>query len=127
MFRDIRFRVTHLQWKPDVTVALLLLWGVLIIYLTSLPFDFSASRDLISSRLEGLRDNPLQGVNRRDVVSNILLFMPWGFLLGLWSARRGNTYAAAVIHAIVSASVLSASVELMQFFCRSARRRSSTS
>lgn len=116
MFRDIRFRVTHLRWKPDVTVALLLLWGVFIVYVTSLPFDFSASSDLIDSRLQGLWDNPLQGVYRRDVISNILLFMPWGFLLGMWGAQRGNAFAAALIQAALSASVLSTSVELIQFF-----------
>jgi VanZ family protein len=89
---------------------------VFIVYATTLPFDFSASSDLIKSRLQRLWDNPMQGAYRRDVISNILFFMPWGFLLGLWSAQRGNSFVAALIQAAFSASVLSTSVELIQLF-----------
>ena len=27
-----------------------------------------------------------------DVFSNVLLFMPWGFLLAIWRAGRGSSY-----------------------------------
>ncbi len=98
---------------------MLVLWGLFIIYGTTLPFDFSASGEQVRERLQSLAAYPWHFGSKTDVVSNVLLFMPWGFLLAIWRARRGTSFVAALILALLSAALLSASVELAQLFCPS--------
>ena len=103
------------RWWPNLALVLLLLWGLFIVYATMLPFDFSASGELIQSRLRRLWQRPLRGGGGSwsDVVSNVLLFMPWGFLLAVWLAGRGGRYLAVVTVALLSGALLSGTVELV--------------
>ena len=89
-------RVTIPLAARHLAVTLLVLWGLFIVYGTMLPFDFSASTELIHSRLERLRERPLRGLGGSwaDVYSNVLFFMPWGFLLAIWRAGRGRGLVA---------------------------------
>ena len=70
--------------------SLLLVWALFIVYATMLPFDFSANGDLIRWRLHRLWERPLRGGGGswHDVYSNVLLFVPWGLLLGVCLAGR---------------------------------------
>ena len=61
VFRRIRLRLAQSQWRPDPALVLLVLWGLFIVYATMLPFDFSASGELIQSRLRRLWERPLRG------------------------------------------------------------------
>jgi VanZ family protein len=115
-FHLIWFRFTQSKWRPSLALALLLLWGLFIIYATMLPFDFSASGDLIVKRLWRLWEHPLKGGSWADVTSNVLLFIPWGLVLGVWLAGRGTSYLASLALAVSSAALLSGSVELLQLF-----------
>ena len=54
-----------------------------------------------------------------DVVSNVLLFMPWGFLLAVWLAGRGRRYVAVLTLALLSGAFLSGTVEFVQLFAPS--------
>ncbi|NPB08762.1 MAG: VanZ family protein [Thermodesulfobacteria bacterium] len=89
-------------------------WGVLlsvlvIVYLTLYPFHFSAtpssfdwSLPLLSSKHHSLF----------DLASNVLLFVPFGFFLGLaWGPGLSTLVRAAVL-----ALLLSGSVEVVQLF-----------
>jgi len=118
VFKQIRFRVTQSESRPNPVLVLLLLWGLFIVYGTLLPFDFSASGELIETRLRRLWESPLRGGggSRSDVVSNVLLFMPWGFLLAVWLAVRGRHYVAVLTMALVSGALLSGTVEFVQLF-----------
>ncbi len=119
IFDFIRFRLARSRWRPSPAVVMLVLWGLFIIYGTTLPFDFSASGEQVRERLQRLAAHPWHIGSKTDVVSNVLLFMPWGFLLAIWRARRGTSFVAALILALLSAALLSASVELAQLFCPS--------
>ena len=101
-----------------LAVILLVLWGLFIVYGTMLPFDFSASGDLIQSRLQRLWERPLRGLGGSwaDVYSNIAFFMPWGFLLAIWRVGRGSSWWATLVLAMVSGACLSGSVEFVQLF-----------
>ena len=96
-----------------------MLWGLFIVYGTTLPFDFSVSGEQVQERLQHLREHPWQIGSRTDVISNVLLFMPWGFLLAIWRASRGASFAAVLILALTSGALLSGCVELAQLYAPS--------
>ncbi len=112
----IRFRAAQLRWRPDLALVLLVLWGLFIAYATMLPFDFSASREHVVATLRRLWYRPLKGGSWHDVYSNVLLFVPWGLLLGVWRAGRGTGYVLAMILALLTGGLLSGSVEISQLF-----------
>ena len=117
----VRLRVAQLQWRPNSALVLLLLWGLFIVYATMLPFDFSASGALIESRLRRLWERPLRGGGGSwaDVVSNVLLFVPWGLLLAVWLAGCGRQYPVVVTLALLSGALFSGTVEFVQLFAPS--------
>jgi VanZ family protein len=117
LFKQIRSRIAHSRWRPSLALVLLLLWVLFIIYATTLPFDFSASGEVVKARLRHLAARPLQGGRLlADVVSNVLLFMPLGFLLATWRAGRGGSFGATLILAVLSGLFLSGSVEAAQLY-----------
>jgi len=118
LFKLIRFRLAQSSRWANLAVILLLLWGLFIVYATMLPFDFSASGEVIQARLRGLWEHPLSG-SWHDVAGNVLLFMPWGFLLAVWLAGRRRRYVAVLTLALLSGAFLSGSVELVQLFAPS--------
>jgi VanZ family protein len=108
------------QWfyQQNLAFILLILWGLFILYGTLLPFDFSASSDLIERRLRQLWERPIRGVGGSwaDVYSNVAFFMPWGFLLAIWQEKRGSSWWRALVLAMLTGAYLSGSVEFVQLF-----------
>jgi glycopeptide antibiotics resistance protein len=120
LFKQIRLLLFHSRWRPSLTLVFLLLWVLFIIYATTLPFDFSASGDLVNSRLRRLVEHPLRGGRiTTDVVSNVLLFIPFGFLLAMWRDAHGASLRATLVLAVLSGAFLSGSVEVAQLFAPS--------
>jgi VanZ family protein len=115
----IRSPLAFRGWRPDPTAVLLVLWGLFIVYGTMLPFDFSASGEQVREKLGRLAEHPWRVGSRTDVISNVLLFMPWGFLLAIWRAGRKASFVAAVVLAVVTGAALSAAVEVGQLFAPS--------
>ena len=115
----IRFRLERLGWRPTPAVVWLALWGLFIAYATMLPFDFSASGEQVAARLRLLWEHPWSVRSRADAISNVLLFLPWGFLLAIGQAGRGKSLVATLSLALSSGAVLSGSVELTQLFAPS--------
>lgn len=107
IFDFIRYRRARSRWRPSPAVVMLVLWGLFIFYGTTLPFDFSASGEQVRERLQSLAADPWHIGSKTDVVSNVLLFMPWGFLLAIWRARSETSFVAALILALLSAALLS--------------------
>jgi glycopeptide antibiotics resistance protein len=107
-------RLAH--WRPNPALALLVLWGLFIVYATTLPFEFSTSIEMPQARLHRLWLRPLSGGSWPDVYSNILLFVPWGLLLAVWQAGRGTNYVATVALALLSGAIFSGIVEFLQLF-----------
>jgi glycopeptide antibiotics resistance protein len=117
LFKQIRSRLARSRERPSLAVVLLLLWVLFIIYATTLPFDFSATGDLVKERLHDLAEHPLHGARSvADVVSNVLLFVPLGFLLAIWRSGRGASFGATLVLAVVSGALLSGSVEFAQLY-----------
>ncbi len=90
VFKRFRQYAAQLQWQPNLAVALLVLWGLFIVYGTMLPFDFSASGELIQLRAAADVGASFTGSGRvvgRCVSAMSLLFMPWGFLAGRLAGR----------------------------------------
>jgi VanZ family protein len=104
------------RWRPNLALSLLLLWGLFIVYATTLPFEFSASVEMAQARLHRLWLRPLSGGSWPDVYSNIFLFLPWGLLLAIWQAGRGTNYVTTVAVALLSGAVFSGFVEFLQLF-----------
>ena len=117
-FNRFRIYAAQLQPQQNLAVTLLVLWGFFIVYGTMLPFDFSATGELIQWRLQRMWERPLRGLGGSwaDVYSNIAFFMPWGFLLATWRVGRGSSWWATLILAMVSGACLSGSVEFVQLF-----------
>jgi glycopeptide antibiotics resistance protein len=109
-------RIQTLRFKPSLTVVLLIFWSLFIVYGTTIPFDFSASRDQVVDKFVGLIHHPWYTFSRMDVISNNLLFVPWGALLSFWLANRRVSFAASLIAATLGGAALSASVEFLQLF-----------
>ncbi len=120
-WKRIEQRILQSKWLSDPVLWLLILWGLFIVYATLLPFNFSASRELVEQRLQRLRTAPLKGGSWADVYGNVLLFVPWGLLLAMALARRGMGFILAVAVAMCTGAFLSGTVELAQLFAPSAR------
>ena len=111
--------MTHIQIgrsRLRLPFLLLVLWGLFILYGTTIPFDFSASSARVGAKLQKVLEQPWQTASRMDIVSNILLFLPWGFLCSAWLADRGAGYAVSLIVASLTGMALSGFVEFLQLF-----------
>ncbi|MEK7727638.1 MAG: VanZ family protein, partial [candidate division KSB1 bacterium] len=107
----------------NLPLQLLLLYAVFIIYATIVPFAFDTPPESFSTKLETLLADPLQlqtsrGFSLTDVVSNVLLLLPFGMLLA--RARLQSRPSAKRMHVVLLATcvglLLSGLVEFIQFF-----------
>ena len=111
--------MTHIQIgrsRLRLPFVLLVLWGLFILYGTTIPFDLSASSARVAAKLQKVLEQPWQTASRMDIVSNVLLFLPWGFLCSVWLADRGTDYAVSLIVALLTGMALSGFVEFLQLF-----------
>jgi glycopeptide antibiotics resistance protein len=115
MFAKLRLLFAHLRWRSNPFIVLLILCGAFIIYGTLLPFEFSMNGERVEAGLQRIWEGPWLG-SRADLVSNLLLFMPWGFLVAAWRLSRGASYGAATVLALLSGALLSGFVECAQLF-----------
>jgi VanZ family protein len=116
MLTRIRLLAAHLRWRSNPLVVLLVLWGLFIVYGTMLPFEFSVHDEPIEASLRRIWERPWSSGSRVDAVSNVLLFMPWGFLLAAWRCKCGTGYRAATVLGLFSGFLLSGAVECAQLF-----------
>jgi VanZ like family len=116
MFITIRLLAAHLRWRSNPIVVLLVLSGLFILYGTLLPFQFSVNGEYVEASLRRIWEHPWHIGSRADLVSNVLLFMPWGFLLATWRSTCGSGFLAAMVLALLSGFLLSGAVEYAQLF-----------
>ena len=109
-------RIRRSNSGPGVDFALLVLWGLFIVYGTTIPFDFSAPSDRVVAKLNQALGHPWQSASRMDVVSNVLLFLPWGFLFSVWLVGRRTAYVPTLLGGSLSGLALSGFVEFLQLF-----------
>ena len=115
---DIDGRQTRRQRpvRPGVTVVLLVLCGLFIAYATLIPFEFGATRRQVAYKRSLFFALSLADASRADVISNVLLFVPWGGLMAVWLASRRVGLGLAGVAAAVSGCALSGLVETLQLF-----------
>jgi glycopeptide antibiotics resistance protein len=116
MFTRIRFQAARLVWQTNPAALLLVVWGLFIVYGTLLPFDLSESADSVHERMRRLWEQPWRPSSRTDLISNVLLFMPWGFLIAFWANSRGIHALTTLFVSILSAALFSGSVEFIQLY-----------
>jgi glycopeptide antibiotics resistance protein len=116
MLNRIRFQAARFAWRPNPVAILLAVWGLFIIYGTLLPFDLSEAADSVHERMRRLWEQPWRPSSRTDLISNVLLFMPWGFLISIWANGRGIRALSTLAAALLSAALLSGSVEFIQLY-----------
>jgi glycopeptide antibiotics resistance protein len=116
MFTRIRFQAARLVWRTNPDALLLVVWGFFIVHGTLLPFDLSLSADSVHERMRRLWEQPWRPSSRTDLISNVLLFIPWGFLIAFWANSRGIHALTTLFVSILSAVLFSGSVEFIQLY-----------
>ncbi len=116
--------------RRSVALRLLVLWGLFILYGTTLPFDLSPSWEGVVREWRDAHSVPWRAPDGGlpslpDAVANVLLFLPWGFLVGWEIRRRGGGSGRAMLLGAGSALAASLTVEFLQLFS-STRTTSST-
>ena len=93
-----------------------MVWGLFVVYGTTLPFDFSGNTDGLGPVWERTLYELKRGPSLPDVVTNVMLFIPWGALLAarLAVARRGALLA--ILAGVLSGALLSLAVEPAQLY-----------
>lgn len=98
-------------------------WFILVIYIiygTLIPFDFSFQLEDIVENIKRVDYLPFYTGKRRwfipDVISNILLFIPYGFLLYWWLQHKGIGKVKNKLICILSAFLFSSMIESLQLF-----------
>lgn len=89
------------------------IYGFLILYGSLYPFTGWRLPDEESIAL--LTDLTARHVSRSDAVTNLLAYMPLGFLVTVFFARKGNGTVVVVATTVIGC-LLSASVEVIQLF-----------
>lgn len=96
--------------------VLLVLWALFIVYGTMLPFNFSGDLATAGRKLRSVGDTLHAHASIADVVSNVLLFVPWGILFAWMLGNRGYSAVVTGIVATAGGVLLSGLVELAQLF-----------
>jgi glycopeptide antibiotics resistance protein len=110
----------HPAPRPRKSVARLL-WLLLtafVVYGTTIPFRFDIHRWSLEQMLHRVNWTPVGdnrgGMSLPDIVQNILLFIPWGFLGYISLIEKRSLWKQAVI--VLMGTALSATVEFLQIF-----------
>jgi len=105
--------------KSNLPRKLLLAYVAFIIYGTTIPFAFERDPNYLQEKFADFLGDPLrleqkQGFSLPDIVSNVLLFMPFGFLFSyaVSQPRFGRTLLGATLAGILASGF----VECLQFF-----------
>jgi VanZ family protein len=106
--------------------VLLIFWCCFIVYGSLIPFRFSADTDFVLSNLAKVQFFPFQAGSKNfsllDIVSNVLLFIPFGFLLsGSGLDILGRSWLQRVWTTGVLAFVFATLIEAGQLFAAGRR------
>jgi VanZ family protein len=108
--------------EKRVMRTLLILYCVFIVYGSFIPFKFSTDLKLAGENLSRIQVYPFQDGKKKfsipDVVSNVLLFAPFGFLFVSSSLRAtpDRSWGIAGMAGVGSALVFSTAIEIGQLF-----------
>jgi glycopeptide antibiotics resistance protein len=104
-------------------LQLLLLWGFFVLYGTTIPFDLTLDPNFGMQWRHAHKipwRNPDGGwPSLPDVVSNVLLFIPGGFLLALRRVNAGKGFCTTAAATGLGSLLVSLAVETLQLFSES--------
>ncbi|HDQ44804.1 MAG TPA: VanZ family protein [bacterium] len=109
----MRSKTPHILADNRSRIALFAIYLAYVLILTLKPFDFSAHW------IPLFLHNPageLFGVKVYDLINNVLLFMPLGFLLGVHFGRSRERRASLLIRVTLTGALLSMGIETAQIF-----------
>ena len=102
-----------------IVKTLLIFFTLFTVYNTLIPFNFTLGPGGLGEALSGvswgIKYFGKERISLTDVVGNVILFMPFGFLVALYLAMRGKQ-AAALISAVIASFALSLFIECAQLF-----------
>jgi len=104
--------------QKKIIKTLLILFTFFIIYNTLIPFKFNTDPSFIEHRLDTISIIPYHNLERSisltDLAGNIILFIPFGFLLYMYLTYQNKKHP--IIIAALAGAILSLSIELAQIF-----------
>jgi glycopeptide antibiotics resistance protein len=105
--------------KTNIEIVLIVVFALFIVYGTTIPFNFcgleSALKKMTTIAWKPFYTNTGVRASITDMVQNIMLFIPIGFLWGIFF-RRIKRIAPGCIIATLSGTLLSMMVESLQLF-----------
>jgi len=107
--------------RYKTSLLLLIICVLFILYGTTLPYDLTIDTQILNRNIRSIRWLPLlrpDGSRESipDIVSNLLLFLPLGALIGLitFQTQRKGFWWKALAGALVGSAILSGLVETIQ-------------
>lgn len=114
-------QTTRMPRRPTLPAKLLLAYALFIVYATTIPLAFSLNLEHFVAQFNAFAADPFQleathGVVLTDMVSNILLFLPFGFffLLARPEAALRAKRMRLVLQTTRASAALSGGVEFLQ-------------
>ena len=89
-------------------------FAVVITYGSIYPFDFQP-RYLDANTIQAFLQSCCQGINRGDILGNVVLFLPYGFL-GMVAAKEGAAQSRQIWLVCVIGGVLALALQVAQFY-----------
>ncbi|MCK4690956.1 MAG: VanZ family protein, partial [Desulfuromonadales bacterium] len=100
---------------PKSLTACTILYMALLIYASLMPYDFSAEIDykrVISHAWSHWPFNAKARISGSDIVSNLALYIPLGFLIASVYRHKSSRFLPAFVTTVLAATLLSLSIEL---------------
>jgi VanZ family protein len=109
---------TNSHATRQITTILIVIYGGLLLYASLMPYDFTPETDFKQLWQDDFWDhwpfNTRARISGADLVGNIALYIPWGFLIASRLRISLSGYILPLCIATLSCSLLSVSVETLQ-------------
>jgi glycopeptide antibiotics resistance protein len=110
--RETKMQAAGRGWSNRI----LILAAAGILFLTLYPFEFSLHTRLPVGASPFFLGRGDKGGGARDIILNILLFMPFGFALGTKLRRKSKSWLAALVWTWGAGALLSYGIEFLQIY-----------
>jgi VanZ family protein len=105
--------------KSSLLFNLILIYVILLVYASLMPFDFSLNVYLSRDISSFWNHWPLKPENRfsgSDVISNLVLYFPLSWLISVKLRLKNNNFFISALFALTACSCLSLCIEILQIF-----------
>ncbi|MCK5826533.1 MAG: VanZ family protein [Desulfuromusa sp.] len=109
--------MNHKNIKKSVLASLTLSYFLLLVYASLMPYDFNFATDFkwaLNRALSHWPINPHARVSGSDILSNLILYIPLGFLIAAQLNNKWTSWFKCCFFAFVFCSLTSLAVETAQ-------------